>query len=46
MSTMIRVSEGNKKRLAKFGDATNTIDDCLTRVLDLAESTLEEWDLA
>jgi hypothetical protein len=35
---LIRVSEENKKRLAKFGDASETIDDCLDRVLTLAEA--------
>ena len=35
---LIRVSEENKKRLAKFGDASDTMDDCIGRVLDLAEA--------
>ena len=35
---LIRVSEENKKRLAKFGDASETMDDCIGRVLDLAEA--------
>jgi len=35
---LIRVSEENKKRLASFGDASATMNDCLGRVLDLAEA--------
>jgi len=35
---LIRVSEENKKRLASFGDASVTMNDCLGRVLDLAEA--------
>ena len=37
-STMIRVRIKDKDRLAKFGDASDTIGDCLERVLDLAEA--------
>ncbi len=33
----VRVSEANKARLAKFGDASNSLDECLSRVLDIAE---------
>jgi hypothetical protein len=36
-TTMIRVQEEDKTRLAKFGDASDSIGDCLTRVLDIAE---------
>ena len=35
---LIRISEENKARLAKFGDASDTLDDCLERVLTLAEA--------
>jgi hypothetical protein len=37
-TTMIRVRIKDKARLAKFGDASDTIGDCLERVLDLAEA--------
>ena len=40
-STMIRVRIKDKDRLAKFGDASDTIGDCLARVLDLAEAMRE-----
>lgn len=42
---MIRVSKANKKRLAMFGYATNTIDDCLGFVLDIAEAKLENEEI-
>jgi len=35
-STTISVSRENKKRLAAFGDASESLDDCLTKVLDIA----------
>jgi len=36
--TNMRVSNDNLDRLAKFGDARASLDDCLGRVLDLAEA--------
>jgi hypothetical protein len=36
--TNMRVSNENLDRLAKFGDARTSLDDCLGRVLDLAEA--------
>lgn len=36
--TTVSVSEENKKKLAKFGDASESLNDCLSRVLDLAEA--------
>ncbi len=41
-TTMIRVREEDVGRLAKFGDARATMGDCLNRVLDLAEKSLEQ----
>lgn len=40
-TTMIRVRKADKDRLAQFGDASDTIGDCLARVLDYAEAYKE-----
>lgn len=34
----VRISTSNKKRIAKFGDASDSIDVALGRALDLAET--------
>ena len=40
------ISDENKERLAKFGDARDSLDDCLGRVLDLAEAKRDGLDPA
>jgi len=36
------ISDENKDRLAKYGTARDSLDDCLTRVLDLTEVTRDD----